>query len=312
MPESVDELTLINSTTGTTGDPTPYPFSLYDLDVLRGEMLSRGLWRAGARKRDRIIECFDLSMHIGGIATVMGLQKLGLTVIPVGAESGTDRIFQMSKHYKPTMFIGTPSLAGYLIDKAPEKIGADAKSLGIKLLLCGGEPGPGVPGIKHKIENGFNGKLIDHGAGFGVSCVYPEYQGIHSLMDDVIIYELIDPNTKEAIPLENGAQGEAVFTTLDCKGFLWVRQSMGDLQKVMTSPCPCGCSGFRYNVVGRTDGMLKVKGVMIYPTSVAGVVEGFVPRLTGEFRIVLTEKPPMVEPPLKIKIERGNNYDSPN
>jgi len=308
LPMSVDELTLINSTTGTTGDPTPYPFTQYDLDRLWGEHLCRGLWRAGVRSRDRIIECFGLSMHIGGIATVMGLQRLGLTVIPVGAESGTDRIFQMTRHYKPTAFIGTPSLASYLIDKAPEKIGMEAKAMGIQLLLCGGEPGPGVPEIKKKIENGFNAKLIDHGAGFGVSCVYPEYQGMHWLMDDAAYYELVDPDTKESIPLEDGAQGEAVFTCMDANGMASCRVSLGDIHKVWTSPCPCGGSGFRYKVVGRTDDMLKVKGVIVYPTSVASVVESFAPRLTGEFRIVLTERPPMVDPPLKIKIERGKAY----
>ncbi len=308
MPVSVDELILINSTTGTTGDPTPYPFTFHDIDKLWGEHLCRGLWRAGLRKRDRIIQCFGLSMHIGGIATIMGLQKMGLTVIPVGAETGTDRIFQMAKHYKPTAFIGTPSLANFLIDKAPEKMGKDASVLGIKLLLCGGEPGPGVPEIKRKIENGFNAQLIDHGAGFGVSCVYPEYQGMHWLMDDAALYELVDPNTKKHVPLEDGARGEAVFTCLDGDGFAWCRISLGDIQEVTMSPCPCGGSGFRYRVIGRTDDMLKVKGVIVYPTSVAGVVESFAPRVSGEFRIVLTEKPPLVEPPLKIKIERGRDY----
>lgn len=308
LPVSVDDLTLINSTTGTTGDPTPYPFTPYDISRVWGEHLCRGLWRAGVRRHDRIIECFGLSMHIGGIATVMGLQKMGLTVIPVGAESGTDRIFQMTKHYKPTAFVGTPSLASYLIDKCKDKIGMEASSLGIKLLLCGGEPGPGVPEIKNKIESGFNAKLIDHGAGFGVSCVYPEYQGMHWLMDDAVLYELVDPNTKTSIPLEDGAEGEAVFSCFDAEGFASCRVSLGDIHRVWTSPCPCGGSGFRYKVVGRTDDMLKVKGVIVYPTSVAGVVESFSPRVTGEFRIVLTERPPMVDPPLKIKIERGKNF----
>ncbi len=308
LPVSVDDLILINSTTGTTGDPTPYPFTARDIDKLWGEHLCRGLWRAGLRPRDRMLQCFGLSMHIGGIATILGLQKMGLTVIPVGAESGTDRIFQMARHYRPTAFIGTPSLASHLIDKALEKTGKGADAIGIRLLLCGGEPGPGVPEIKRKIESGFNAKLIDHGAGFGVSCVHEEYQGMHWLMDDAALYELVDPNTKKPVPLEDGASGEAVFTCLDGDGFAMCRVSLGDIQQVTMSPCPCGGSGFRYRVIGRTDDMLKVKGVIVYPTAIAGVVESFVPRVTGEFRIVLTEKPPMVDPPLKIKIERGRDY----
>jgi phenylacetate-CoA ligase len=117
----------------------------------------------------------------------------------------------------------------------------------------------------------------------------------------------VDPDTKAPIPLEDGAEGEAVITVFAGDGMSWLRTSMGDIQQVFTSPCPCGKTGFRYKVVGRTDDMLKVKGVIVYPTMVEGVVGGFVPRVTGQFRIVLTEKPPRVVPPLKIKIERGED-----
>jgi phenylacetate-CoA ligase len=72
------------------------------------------------------------------------------------------------------------------------------------------------------------------------------------------------------------------------------------------SPCPCGKTGFRYRIVGRTDDMLKVKGVIVYPAAIAGLLQKFVPRLSGEFRIVLTERPPLVSPPLKIKVEKGS------
>ncbi|MEW6440853.1 MAG: AMP-binding protein [bacterium] len=308
LPISVDELTLINSTTGTTGDPTPYPFTFKAIFEVWGEHLARGLWRAGARRRDRVLECFGLSMHIGGIATVMGLMRMELGVIPVGAETGTDRIFQMARHYKPTIFIGTPSLASYLVDAAPQKLGKPAREMGIHLLLCGGEPGPGVPEIRKKIEEGFGGVLIDHGGALGVSCTYPEYQGMHHLADDYCLYELVDPGTREPIPLEDGAKGEAVLTPLMAGSLMPLRSSLGDLHEVTTSPCPCGGSGFRYKIVGRTDDMLKVKGVIVYPVAIAAVLESFTPRVTGEFKIVLTEKPPRVEPPLKIKVEVGKDF----
>jgi phenylacetate-CoA ligase len=248
-------------------------------------------------------------MHIGGIATVMGLMRMGLTVIPVGAESGTDRIFQMARHYKPTIFVGTPSLASYLVDNAPEKTGKPASEMGIRLLLCGGEPGAAIPEIRKKIEEGFKGVLIDHGGGLGVSCTHPEYQGMHHVSDDNVYYELVDPDTKEPVPMEDGARGEAIQTSLsDAGSLLAPRSTLGDIHEVTVSPCPCGGSGFRYRIVGRTDDMLKVKGVMVYPVSIAGVVESFAPRVTGEFKIVLTEKPPRVEPPLKVKIERAADF----
>jgi phenylacetate-CoA ligase len=75
--------------------------------------------------------------------------------------------------------------------------------------------------------------------------------------------------------------------------------------EVITDPCSCGMSGFRYKIVGRSDDMLKVKGVIVYPSMVKGVIESLTPRLTGQFRIVLDEPPPKVTPPLKIKVEHG-------
>jgi phenylacetate-CoA ligase len=306
IPVSVNDLTLINCTTGTTGEPTPYPLTYTDINDVWGEMMCRALWRAGLRKEDRILYCFALSMVIAGVGTVEAMQRSGATLIPVGAELGTERIFQMAKYFKPTVFVGTPSLASYIIEKAQEKIGADAKSMGIRILACGGEAGAGVPELRKKLEEGFGGAtLIDIGAGYGASCTHPEYQGMHWLADDMCMYELVDPDSREPIPLEDGARGEGVFTNLEGNGLSWVRNSLGDIHEVFVSQCPCGQSGFRYRIVGRTDDMLKVKGVIVYPAQVTGVLNSFAPRLTGEFRIVLTEKLPLVIPPLKIKVERG-------
>ena len=148
-------------------------------------------------------------------------------------------------------------------------------------------------------------QIYDCGAGFGFSCDHEEYQGMHSLLDDMYYYELVDPETKEPIPWEHGAKGEAVFTILEADGWVMIRTSLGDIHQVFTEPCPCGRTGFRYKVIGRSDDMLKVKGVMVYPSHLKGVVNEFVPRVTGEMRVVLDEKPPRVVPPLKIRVEHG-------
>ena len=103
----------------------------------------------------------------------------------------------------------------------------------------------------------------------------------------------------------DGAEGEAVFTSLVGGGFGWTRISLGDVHRVEVSPCPCGQTGFRYRIVGRTDDMLKVKGVIVYPAAIDSVVASFIPKVTGEFRILLDEPPPRVVPPLKLRIERG-------
>jgi len=305
MPVTVDELDYIGTTTGTTGIPTPYPLTRYDINELWGEVMARGAWRAGIRSEDRVLWCFALSMVIAGVPTMMGMQKLGCTMLPVGAEAKSERILLIQSLFRGTVYVGTPSLAEYLIEQAPKIVGKDVGQLGFTTLFCGGEPGAGIPEIKKKLESAYGCRLFDAGAGFGCSCDHEEYQGMHWLADDLCYYELVDPDTKEPIPMENGAKGEALFTMLAGDGWVWIRQGMGDIHQVFTDPCPCGRSGFRYKVIGRSDDMLKVKGVMVYPSHLKGVVNDFVPRVTGEMRIVLDEKPPRVTPPLKIRVEHA-------
>jgi len=95
------------------------------------------------------------------------------------------------------------------------------------------------------------------------------------------------------------------FTFIGWEGGPFMRYALGDLIQVFTEPCPCGRSGFRYKIIGRSDDMLKVKGVMVYPSHIKGVINEFIPRVTGEMRIVLDEKPPRVVPPLKVRVEHS-------
>jgi phenylacetate-CoA ligase len=207
--------------------------------------------------------------------------------------------------FRGTVYVGTPSLAEYLIEQSPKLLNKTVGDLGFKVLMCGGEPGAGIPEVKNKIESAYGCRIFDAGAGFGCSCDHEEYQGMHWLGDDLAYYELVDPETKAPIPMENGAKGEAVFTSLEGDGWVMIRNSMGDIHQVFTDPCPCGRSGFRYKVIGRSDDMLKVKGVMVYPSHIKGVINEFVPKVTGEMRIILDEKPPRVVPPLKIRVEHA-------
>jgi phenylacetate-CoA ligase len=306
LPVSVDDLDVIATTTGTTGIPTPYPLTNNDIYNVWGEVVTRGAWRAGIRPKDRILFCFALSMVIAGVPTMMGMQKIGATMLPVGAEAKSERILLTQGLFKGTVYAGTPSLAEYLIEQSPKLLNKSVGELGFKTLMCAGEPGAGIPEIKKKIESAYGCKLHDFGAGLGCSCNHDEYQGMHWLGDDLAYYELVDPETKAPIPMENGAKGEAVFTALEGDGMVWIRQSMGDIHQVFTDPCPCGKSGFRYKVIGRSDDMLKVKGVMVYPSHIKGVINEFVPRVTGEMRIILDERPPRVVPPLKLRVEHGD------
>lgn len=299
-----EDLVLMAATSGTTGEPTPYPYTKEDIATY-SELFSRMLWRIGVRPGSRILHCFGLSMFMAGVPYVEFMQHVGACVIPVGAEAGSERILKFAKAFKPDVMFGTPSFVEHLIEKCPQITGHPVSELGIKIIVCAGEPGAGIPEVKARIEEAYGAKLYDHGGAMGVSCDCAEYQGMHHLADDEYFIELVDPDTYKPVKWEDGARGMMVTTSLSVKGPLWFRETFGDIWEIHTEPCACGQSGWRYKVCGRADDMLKVKGVMVYPASIDGVISNFIPKVTGEFRIVLDEKPPRVVPPLKLKVEYG-------
>ena len=307
LPVPLDALVTMAATSGTTGDPQPYPLTRVDIEQLWGEFLLRVRWRCGVRPGDRLVHAFALSMFLAGVPILQCSRDDGTMHIPIGAEPGAVRILKTTRFFRGNVLSCTPSLAEHLIERAPEALGADIGTLGIRILMCGGEPGAGIPEVRRRIETAYRARLYDVGAGLGVSCEHPDYQGMHWIGDDLAIYELVDPTSHEPIELRDGAEGEAVFTTLIGGGFGWTRLTLGDVHRVEVSTCPCGRSGLRYRIIGRVDDMLKVKGVIVYPAAIDAVIAGFIPRLTGEFRILLDEPPPRVVPPLKLRIERGES-----
>ncbi len=307
--EDFNRLIMIAATSGTTGEPTPYPLTPSDMEMW-AESNARMAWRCGLRPgQHRVVFAFGLSMFLAGVPGLIAMSRMGVCTIPVGAEAGTERIIHYAQYFKGNVLGCTPSLAEHMIEKAPQVMGGDPIStLGINIVMCGGEPGAGLPEVRKKIEESYGAKLFDAGAGLGVSCDWPEYMGMHSIGDDILYYELVDPDTYEPIKMEEGAMGMAVFTPLVGSAMAGLRQTIGDVHQVFMDPCPCGRSGWRYKVLGRTDDMLKVKGVMIYPAGIDDVIAAFHPRVTGEFRIVLKEPPPRVVPPLNLKIEYGADF----
>lgn len=299
-----DKVVLMAATSGTTGEPTPYPHTDLDLEV-SAQLFARMLWRIGLRPGDRVVHAFGLSMWLAGVPYVQRMQKSGVCMLPVGAEGGSERILRFARQFRANTIFATPSLVEHLIEKAPEVLGVPVEELGLKTILCAGEPGAGIPEVRQRIESAYGASLYDHGGGYGISCDHSEYQGMHHIADDKLIFELVDPDSHEPLPFEHGASGLAVQTTLEAEGMLWMRETFGDIVQVFTDPCPCGLSGWRYKVVGRADDMLKVKGVMVYPAAIDGVITGFTPQVTGEFRIVLDGPPPRVVPPLVLKVEHG-------
>lgn len=305
-----EEIVRINATSGTTGVPTLYTLTAHDVAVVN-EMHARKYWRSGIRPGHTMIQALSLSMFTGGLPLSQGIMHMGACVVPVGIEGGTKRVIDMVALTRPQAIVATPSFGQYLIEEAPKHTGRPAQELGLRWFFCAGEGGGGEADIRHALAAGFGAKVFDHTGGghafHGISCDHAdEVDGaMHFVSEDHCLLELVDPKLRTPIALDEGAMGEMVFTFLDWRGGPFMRYALGDLLQVWTKPCPCGKPGIRFKILGRTDDMLIVKGMNVYPQAIAGVIARFRPRLTGAFRIRLDRPGPLVPPPLRLRVEHA-------
>jgi phenylacetate-CoA ligase len=303
-----EKIIRINSTSGTTGEPTLYTLTQNDINVLN-EMHCRKYWRTGLRPGHIVLQALSLSMFTGGLPLSDGLQSMGLGVVPVGIEGGTRRVLDFALLTKPDVLIATPSFGEYLIEQVPKLIGQDATELGIDWFFCAGEPGAGIPSLREKLQEGFGAKVFDHTGGghafHGISCETEPYPGMHFVSADHCVLELVDPETKDPVEMAHGTIGEMVFTFIGWEGGPFMRYALGDLIQIFTEPCTCGWSELRFKILGRADDMLIIKGVNLYPSALKGLVAELEPRTTGVLRIMLEQPGPLVKPPLKVCIEYG-------
>lgn len=306
---SPKEVRAVHSTSGTTGQPVFEAFSRHDIQV-QNEVLARSFWRAGLRPGDYVLHVTGLSMWLAGIVPLRAYEYMGMAGIPIGAESGVSRVLDFAKLIKAKGMFCIPSFADYMIRKAPEIAGVEARELGVQIIIAVGEPGAGIPETRKRLMDGFDARVFDSTGGIwgfgGISCDQDEYQGIHLVCEDYHYLDIVDPETKKPIDMSGGGGiGELVHTALEWEAAPSFRYALGDIIELTTEPCSCGLPGMRMRFKGRADDLVIVKGVNVFPAAIKGVVDSFIPRVTGEMRIVLNAPPPRVEPPLRMKVEYG-------
>jgi len=270
---------------------------------------------AGVRPGDAVLLAFALSMFVGGVPFVQGIEYMGATAVPIGAEAGTRRLLEFANLVRPKAMVLTPSFAEYLAEKCPEILKKEIKDLRIRILLCGGESGAGEPAVRARLSEAYGGaKIYDiMGGAYGFMAVSCDcHQGQHIITPDYAYQELVDPETNEPVKIEDGAIGALLHTSLEWEGAPSLRSDIGDITQIFTSPCSCGITGLRQKVLGRADDMLIVKGINVYPAAVKNVVMEFFPRTTGEIRVVIDQPGPKVPAPLEITVEYGKEeHDLP-
>ena len=311
------DLSQVNRTSassGTTGTPSFQGATANDRKIM-SENNARALHRIGIMPGDAVLYAGVMSMWVAGIPAIDCLLDYGANVIPIGALVGSVKVIEMANLTHPKAIMCTPSFARHLIKTAETKTNIDLTKVGIKKVLVYGEPGGSIPEIVEEISTGFGGAEIYDLMG-GTSCLNPIFvsceagDGLHFIAPDHAYVEVRDLETGEILPIEDGVEGEFIYTGLDRECGPLIRFRDGDKMKIKTQPCACGRPGWRIQVLGRADDMLLVKGVNVFPTAIQDTVLKMPDELTGNMRIVKFSESPVIEPPLQLKVElRGSPDD---
>jgi phenylacetate-CoA ligase len=299
----------IQGTSGTTGRPLFIGLTKNDVN-LWNELFARHAWTGGMRPEDVMINPANFTLFVGGLTECSGAENMGMTVIPAPfVSTGTEKFMLLVQTFKPTVLFSTPSATVFLEDAVRKILQVEPIELGFKKGFLAGEALSEEE--RQRIEKtwgitarNFYG-LADVAADIAAEC--GQSPGLHFCAQGALVAEVIHPESLEALPMEDGVEGEIVFTTVNRESTPVIRYRVRDMVKIYTAPCPCGRTGFRFHVIGRSDDMIKVKGVNVFPAAVKGVIQRFAPETTGEFRIVLPHPGPSFGENLTLKVEYGKH-----
>jgi phenylacetate-CoA ligase len=308
-----ERVSRVHRTSGTTGQAMTLALGAGDCEIT--EIVGgRAQALAGLRPGMTVVHCLNYQMWMGGLTDHMTLERTGATVVPFGV-GATELLVRTIRETGIDAISCTPSYPAVLERVLAERFpGLAPADLGLKLGLFGGEPGLDDPAFRARIRDTWG--MEPRNANYGVSDVFCNFAAqcehetdLHFVAHDVLHAELIDPESGAPLPLEQGTEGELVLTHLERACQPLVRFRTGDIIAVQgTDPCACGCTGFRFRVVGRSDDMVVVRGLNMFPTMVAAVVGSF-PELSGDYRIVLDAPPPHDMLPVQAELARGRQDD---
>ena len=302
-----ERIVRVHASSGTTGVPSYIPVTAHDSALWR-EAIRRVFHCQGVRPASTVAMGFSIGFFVGGIPLAQGIEDLGATFLPIGA-GATDRLLDSIALMGADVLACTPSYALYLAEAARER-GIDVAELPVTRLTVGAEPGGGVPAIRRQIEETWQATVTESVGNGDVVPVYAAESdvrdGCHFLTPDMVVMEIIDPDTGDVLSLDrDGVEGEMAFTHIDREAAPLLRFRSGDRVVVRTASCDNGRTGPRIRVVGRTDDLLILRGVNVWPSAIQDVVAGFRPDTTGALRIVLSKPGPAADPPLRIEVEHG-------
>ena len=273
----------IHASSGTTGNPIIGAYTRSDMDVWQ-ELMARSIYTAGGRREDVIHIAYGYGLFTGGLGFHYGAQKIGTEIVPASGGM-TQRQIKLMKDLGVTILCCTPSFAVYLAETMAAEGVNPKKDLKLRVGMFGAEPWSDR--TRERIQAALGIEAFDiYGltelCGPGVSVECPEHNGLH-IWEDHFIVETINSETGEVLP--EGEEGELVFTPLSKTGLPLLRYRTRDISVIETDMCPCRRTHSRMmRVSGRSDDMLIIRGVNVFPSQIEYVIMGF-PELATQYQI---------------------------
>jgi phenylacetate-CoA ligase len=301
----LDDVIRIHSSTGTTGKPSFVGVTRHDARMWTA-LTARSFYTQGCRRQDIVVHAAGLTLFVAGLSSKDAIENIGAMFVPIGT-GASEKALMAIQMLKATAMHCTPSYATYFADWVRREAGIEPRTLGLKKLFCGAEPGAGIPAVRAKIEEDWGARVTEGLGNADMAPIIfsecPDQSGMHFNGPEFVLVEIVDPESGESLPIEKGVTGELVYTSLERECVPLLRFRTRDRVVVLDTSCHCGRAGFKLRCVGRTDDMLIVLGVNVFPSAVRDVVSSFHPRTTGEVQIVLSEPGPKVAPPMKVVAE---------
>jgi phenylacetate-CoA ligase len=299
-PEQVKR---VYQTSGTTGSPSVLALTRADMETWT-VMGTRSYYTTGIHEHSSVLTTFGAGPFVAG-HTHFVLLRIGARSVPV-APGDTERVIFGLRAGLADTLLSTASFAQFLANRL-EQTDSEPSAIPLTHVVTGGEPGGGIPAIRDHIQRVL-GVTVTEVMGIGdiapsLFGECPHQQGMHFCGGGHVWVELIDPETREPMEIETGAEGELAYTTLTREAMPVVRFLGGDIVRIEGTSCECERTTFRQRVLGRRDDMFIVRGVNVYPAAILSIVGDFRPRVTGRARVVRKGPETSIEPPIPVEVE---------
>ena len=292
----VESVIRVHKTSGTTNRPVIIALTRNDIKTTV-TVGAKCFILSGLQRKDLVVHCFNYNMWAGGYTDHQSLEEAGAAVIPFGV-GNSHALIETILHLRPTAIHCTPSYLSKLEELVQKEFHISCSELGLRLGLFGGESGLQNSDFRSTVEKKWGLKAMNANYGmsevlsmFGAECSHQS--GLHFMGEDVLFPELIDIKRQGSLPIEEGAVGELVLTNLEREAQPLIRYRTGDIIKVLRKRCSCKRSGFQFEVAGRTDNMLVIKGLNVFPSQIEQILNKRIDHIGNMYHVLVSRENPI-------------------